>query len=197
MAAAANTTDRSDAGIDPQPPAAGTPPTLPASRVGQLASQGQAQNLLDVRTPGEYAAVHAQGAVLVPLDTLDVRAAWEARTAKDQPLYLLCKSGGRAGKARDRFLAAGIADVICVEGGTDAWERAGCPVERSGRTTISLERQVRIAAGALVLTGVVLGFIVHPALFGLCAFVGAGLMFAGITDWCGMGMLIARMPWNR
>jgi rhodanese-related sulfurtransferase len=178
-------------------PQATLPATLPPSEVAKRLAEGAARNLIDVRTPAEFSAVHAASAKLVPLDTLDPRSMSETRAAKDQPIYLLCKSGGRATKARDRFLAAGVQDVIVVEGGTEGWERAGCPVERSNRKTISLERQVRIAAGTLVLIGVALGFGVHPALFGLSAFVGAGLVFAGITDWCGMGMLLARMPWNR
>lgn len=85
---------------------------------------------------------------------------------------------------------------MSVEGGTLAWEGAGLPVVR-GRRVISLERQVRIAAGALVVAGVLLGWLVHPAFLGLSAFVGAGLVFAGVTDTCGMGLLLARMPWNR
>lgn len=174
-----------------------TPATMPPALVAQRLAEGNAQNLLDVRTPAEYASVHAKDARLIPLDSLDVKQAWEARPAKDQPIFVLCKSGGRAAKARDRFLAAGISDVICVEGGTDAWERAGCPVVRSDRKVISLERQVRIGAGTLVLAGVALGFLVHPGFFALSAFVGAGLVVAGITDWCGMGMMLARMPWNR
>jgi rhodanese-related sulfurtransferase len=84
-----------------------------------------------------------------------------------------------------------------VEGGTAGWIKAGLPVERRAVAGISLERQVRIAAGFLVLAGTALGFFWHPALLGLSAFVGAGLMFAGITDICGMAMLLARMPWNR
>jgi hypothetical protein len=86
--------------------------------------------------------------------------------------------------------------VVNVEGGTQACESSGVPVVR-GKKAISLERQVRIAAGSLVLTGVTLGWLVHPGFFGLSAFVGAGLVFAGITDTCGMGMLLARMPWNQ
>jgi hypothetical protein len=82
-----------------------------------------------------------------------------------------------------------------VEGGTIACENAGLPLAR-GTKVMSLERQVRIAAGSLVLTGIVLGWLVHPYLIGLSAFVGAGLVFAGVTDTCGMGMLLARMPWN-
>jgi rhodanese-related sulfurtransferase len=95
-----------------------------------------------------------------------------------------------------RLVAAGVANVVNIEGGTLAWEEAGLPVVR-GQKMMSLERQVRIAAGALVLIGVILGWLVDPTFAGLAAFVGAGLVFAGLTDTCGMGMLLARMPWNR
>jgi rhodanese-related sulfurtransferase len=156
-------------------------------------------DVIDVRTPAEFAEVHAQGARLVPLDGLDPRAVMAARNgaAAAEPLYVICKTGGRAAKACERFEAAGFPDVFSVEGGTAAWERAGLPVVRGACRVISLERQVRIGAGTLVLIGVALGWLVHPAFYGLAAFVGAGLVFAGVTDWCGMGMLLARMPWNR
>ena len=85
---------------------------------------------------------------------------------------------------------------VNVEGGTLAWEQAGLPVVR-GKKAMSLERQVRIAAGSLVVLGTALGAFVHPGFLGLSAFVGAGLVFAGVTDTCGMGMVLARMPWNR
>ena len=98
--------------------------------------------------------------------------------------------------AAKKFIDAGITNVVSVEGGTLAWEAAGLPVAR-GKKTISLERQVRIAAGFLVLTGAVLGYLVNPNFIGISAFVGAGLMFAGITDTCGMGMMLAKMPWNQ
>jgi hypothetical protein len=84
---------------------------------------------------------------------------------------------------------------VNVEGGTRAWVACGLPVTR-GKKAVSLERQVRITAGALVLLGVGLGF-VHPAFFGIAAFVGGGLLFSGLTDTCGMGLLLAQMPWNR
>ncbi len=113
-----------------------------------------------------------------------------------EPLYVICRSGGRGRQACEKFLQAGFSNVVNVEGGTTACVEAGLPVVR-GRKAISLERQVRIAAGSLVLLGAVLGWFVHPALVGLSAFVGAGLMFAGITDTCGMGMILARMPWNQ
>ena len=84
-----------------------------------------------------------------------------------------------------------------MTGGVAAWKAAGLPVEKDEHAPWSLERQVRVVAGALVVTGVVLGFWIHPGFFGLSAFVGAGLVFAGITDWCGMGLLLAKAPWNR
>jgi rhodanese-related sulfurtransferase len=113
-----------------------------------------------------------------------------------QPLYVICRSGNRARQACEKLIAAGYTNVVNVEGGTQAWEQAGLPLVR-GKQAISLERQVRIAAGSLVLSGALLGYFAHPYWIGLAAFVGAGLVFAGITDTCGMGMLLARMPWNQ
>jgi rhodanese-related sulfurtransferase len=155
-------------------------------------------DLIDVRTPVEYAEVHAEGARLIPLDKLDPRAVMAARNGSaGEPLYVICKSGARAAKAVEKFRAAGFDNVISVAGGTTAWADAGLPVVRGTSRIISLERQVRIGAGSLVVLSVLLGWLVHPALFGLAAFVGAGLVFAGVTDWCGMGLLLARMPWNQ
>jgi rhodanese-related sulfurtransferase len=149
--------------------------------------------LIDVRMPAEYREIHADGAVLAPLDGLDPQA-----VAKDpaRPIYLLCKSGARATQAAGKFKADGIEEVVVVDGGTIAWEQAGLPVVR-GKKTMSLERQVRIGAGLIVLTGLSLGWFVHPYLYGLSAFVGAGLVFAGITDLCGMSCVLSKMPWNR
>lgn len=151
------------------------------------------QPLVDVRMPSEYREIHADGATLIPLDGLDPKA-----VAQDprRPIYLICRTGARATTAAEQFQAAGIAEVVVVDGGTVAWEKAGLPVVR-GRKSVSLERQVRIAAGTLVLAGVALGWFVHRGFFGLSAFIGAGLVFAGITDWCGMGMALSKMPWNR
>jgi rhodanese-related sulfurtransferase len=153
--------------------------------------------LIDVRTPVEFREVHVEFARNVPLDRLDPAPILHARTAgPDEPLFVICRSGGRGRKACEKLLAAGLTNVVNVEGGTTACVEAGVPVVR-GRKAISLERQVRIAAGLLVLLGVLLGWLVHPVLFGLSAFVGAGLVFAGVTDFCGMGLLLARMPWNQ
>jgi rhodanese-related sulfurtransferase len=172
--------------------------TIPSREVCRLRQEGRPVEILDVRTPAEYAEVHAQGARSVPLDRLDPRALMSARgVPADEPLYVICKSGARAAKACERFHAAGFENVISIEGGTAAWEQAGFPVERGTRRVIPLERQVRIAAGSVVLLGEALGWLVHPAFHALSAIVGAGLMFAGITDWCGMGLLLAKMPWNQ
>jgi len=152
--------------------------------------------LVDVRTPAEFREVHAEGAQLVPLDVLDRPAVETARGANAGTVYLLCASGIRATKAAEKLKAAGLDDVVVVEGGTNAWAAAGLPVVR-GRKTISIERQVRIGAGSLVLIGAALGWHVHPGFYLLSAFVGGGLVFAGVTDLCGMAILLAKAPWNR
>jgi len=151
--------------------------------------------LLDVRTLAEFETAHIPGSISHPLDSLDpvrVSQLAEGRTA----CVLICRSGGRAARAAEALQAAGIFGLTVPEGGVSAWEASRREVRR-GRQTISLERQVRIGAGSLVLMGVVLGFVVHPGFFGLSGFVGAGLIFAGMTDWCGLGLLLAKMPWNR
>ena len=109
---------------------------------------------------------------------------------------MICKSGSRTAKACEALRKAGMDRVFVVEGGTDAWVSAGLPVVR-GENAISLERQVRIAAGTLVVIGVLLGALVNPWFYTISAFIGCGLVFSGVSNTCGMGMLIARMPWNR
>ena len=165
-------------------------------RLAELCKAGRI-DLSDVRTPVEFREVHVEHARNVPLDRLDPAAVVQGRNGRrDEPLYVICRSGSRGRQACEKFLAAGFPNVVNVEGGTLAWAECGLPVVR-GRKAISLERQVRIAAGLLVLLGALLGWLVHPAFAGLAAFVGAGLVFAGITDTCGMGLLLARMPWNQ
>lgn len=153
-------------------------------------------DLVDVRTPVEFREVHAEGARNVPLDSLDPqKIASERNGQSGDQLYLICRSGSRSGKAAQRLIDAGVSHVVSVEGGTQAWESAGLPVVR-GKKAISLERQVRIVAGSLVVIGAALGFFVHPYFIGLSAFIGTGLVFAGVTDTCGMGMMLAKAPWN-
>lgn len=163
----------------------------------RLTTSGNLLKLIDVRTPAEYAQVHAVGARSVPLDELDPTAVAVECGKSGDAIYVICQSGGRAAKACERLQEAGVARVYSIEGGTAAWERAGLPVERNGRNTISLERQVRISAGLLVLIGAILAWTVHPGFIAIDVFVGAGLVYAGVTDHCGMGLLLAKMPWNR
>ncbi|GAA5495164.1 inner membrane protein YgaP [Rubritalea halochordaticola] len=150
------------------------------------------EQVIDVRTPLEHREVHLPGAQHHPLDGLDAGAI----SGKEKSLYILCRSGKRAEQAQAQLRKAGVEGCQVIEGGILAWQEAGLPVEED-RSVMPLERQVRIAAGALVLLGAILGFLLNPAFYGLCAFVGAGLVFAGITNTCGMGMLIAKMPWNQ
>lgn len=171
--------------------------TVSPRQLAEFLAGGKGINLIDVRTPVEFREVHVESARNIPLDRLDPAALAQARGGRmDEPLYVLCRSGSRGRQACEQFLKAGFTNVVNVEGGTLACVDAGLSVVR-GKKAISLERQVRIAAGLLVLLGAVLGWLVDPAFVGLSAFVGAGLVFAGITDTCGMGMLLARLPWNQ
>lgn len=170
--------------------------TISPKQLHDLVQAGTPVELIDVRTPVEFQEVHVTFARNVPLDQLDAAQIAKRRDGSSGPLYVICRSGNRAKQACEKFLSAGAPNVVNVEGGTLAWDQAGLPVAR-GKKAISLERQVRIAAGSLVLVGSILGAFVSPYWIGLAAFVGAGLVFAGITDTCGMGMLLARMPWNQ
>jgi rhodanese-related sulfurtransferase len=149
--------------------------------------------LIDVRTPAEYESIHADGAVNHPMESLDVE---KILFSKDQELLVICQSGGRSMKVCQKLEAVGFEKVTNVEGGISAWQTAGLPVI-AGKKRLSLERQVRIAAGSLVVIGLAIRQFVHPVGFGLSAFIGAGLVFSGATNTCGMGMLIAKMPWNQ
>ena len=171
---------------------------ISTNQLHNLLSANPGLTVIDVRTPVEFAEVHVPQARNEPLNRLQPRELIGAGVvAQDQPVYLLCRTDGRARKAAEIFAAAGHRETFVVEGGTLAWIDAGLPVTRGTVTVISLERQVRIAAGSLVLIGVVLGCFVHRGFFGLAGFVGAGLVFAGITDFCGLGLLLARLPWNQ
>jgi rhodanese-related sulfurtransferase len=171
--------------------------TVGLSEIQGALARGERLQFLDVRTPGEFERGHAVGAQPMPLDQLNAETAASAHRSTDGNLYVICQSGARAAIACKRLGEAGITRVFSVEGGTEAWERYGLPVLRGTRSVISLERQVRIGAGLLVLLGLVLAWAFHPWFAAISAFVGAGLVLAGVTDYCGMGMLLGKMPWNR
>ncbi len=154
-----------------------------------------AANTVDLRTPAERGEEHIVGTRHLPLGAFS-GAKLEAlfTHSDDSPIYLLCQSGRRAEMALQQ--AQGDTRLHIIEGGLNALKQCGCPTRLGEGNAISLERQVRITAGLLVLTGVVLGALLNPMFYALSGFVGAGLTFAGITDTCAMGMLLARMPWN-
>ena len=170
-------------------------PVLTPTELARLLRDRPETRLLDVRTPGEYEAEHIAGAYNVPLDTLGEHGP-EIRAAVADPVVLVCRSGQRARKAEEALGAAGMTNLHVLEGGMTAWAGAGQPVRR-GAPRMSLERQVRIAAGALAATGGFLALFLHPLFALVPALVGSGLVFAGVTDTCAMGMLLARLPYNR
>jgi len=171
--------------------------TITPTRLIELSREGKKIDLIDVRTPVEFQEVHVDFARNVPLDQLDPQSLMQSRSGSpDELLYVVCRSGGRGKQACEKLAKAGYANVVNVEGGTLACVEAGLPVIR-GKKVMSLERQVRITAGSIVFIGTALGWFVHPLFFIVPAFIGAGLVFAGVTDTCGMGMVLARMPWNQ
>ncbi len=154
--------------------------------------------LLDVRSKAEHAKVHVAGVQLTPLGEIDADTfAHESGFVKDQPLYIFCASGKRANQAAAKLAQIGYSQCHVVQGGTEAWIKAGLPVNRETPNMVSLENQVRIVAGGIVLTGVLLTQFVNPVFVWLTGFVGIGLLISGFTEWCGMRMLISRMPWNQ
>lgn len=150
--------------------------------------------LIDIREPDEFARSHVRGALSHPLST------WEKahlRVDPDADVIFTCRSGMRTAGACDRLAARVKGDAFVLDGGLDAWAAAGFPVEQDANAPLEIMRQVQIAAGTLILIGIVMGFLLGPAWFGLAAFVGAGLAFAGITGFCGMARLLMLAPWNR
>ncbi|HMT08695.1 MAG TPA: rhodanese-like domain-containing protein [Pyrinomonadaceae bacterium] len=158
-----------------------------------LETGGECQ-VIDVREFSEFNSERIADAQLMPLSNFEKHA---DEIDHSKPVYLMCRSGNRATQAAEKLAAKGFTDIHVIQGGMTAWSGAELPVVKGESKVWSLERQVRFVAGLLVLTGVALGFFVTPYFFILSGFVGAGLTFAGATDWCGMGMLLARMPWNQ
>jgi rhodanese-related sulfurtransferase len=158
---------------------------------------GGGVDLIDVRTMMEFFEIHAVGALCAPLDTLNPRVIMESRGARaGEPLYIICRSGGRSQQACQVFEGAGYTNVVSIEGGTLEWVKAGLPVNRGRKKMMSLERQVRICAGLLTLFGSMLAIISLWFLI-LPAVVGTDLAVAGLRNRCGMGMILAKAPWNR
>lgn len=173
---------------------------IDAPRFATARQQGQVRFLVDVRSPAEFRTQHIAGARNVPLDqlapeTLATQLRQEGLQRGDE-LFLLCQGGQRARRAAEQLQHL-LPGVQVIDGGTQACVACGLPTEQATGGPISLQRQVQIVAGSLVLLGVTLGTWLHPGWYGLAAFVGAGLTFAGLSNTCALALLLARMPWNR
>lgn len=150
--------------------------------------------LVDVREPVEHAGESIAGARLIPLGELEKRL---GEIDRRLPVVVMCHAGSRGERARQTLEKLGISGVRNLAGGIEGWKSAGLPVDRPERKPFPLMRQVQIAIGTGVLTGVVLSRFVHPDFIYLSGFFGAGLIFAGSTGWCGLAILMSKMPWNR
>jgi len=163
----------------------------------RLLAEGGPVQVLDVRTPGEFAVAHVPGAKLIPLDDLDPAAFQRQRSSEETPVYVLCQTGGRARKAIDKLERAGVHGCVLVEGGTQGWMDAGLQVNRGKSNVLPLMRQVQITGGFISALGAVLALTANTLFAIIPLLIGSGLMFAGITGTCGMALLLAKMPWNR
>lgn len=153
--------------------------------------------LIDVRTAAEFEEVHAADAINIPLQGFNAEnVIARYRANSNESVFLICKMGGRSQKACDALAAAGFEQAVNVTGGTDAWMSAQLPVVRGTAQKFSIQRQVQILAGSIALVGGLLSFL-NPLWAILPAFIGAGLVFSGLTNTCGMGSMLATMPWNQ
>ena len=171
--------------------------TITPKELNDLLTEQPDLHLVDIRMPPEFREVHVAGASNIPFDRLSAQrlaSAFEGNGGSTT--YFICKAGKYSLKACEKARKLGLSEVVSVEGGTDACAIAGLSVER-GKKGVSLERQVRITAGLVILAGAVLAMTVHPYWVGVPAFIGAGLVYSGISDTCGMAAMLTRMPWNR
>jgi rhodanese-related sulfurtransferase len=151
-------------------------------------------HLIDIRETDEYAREHISGAVSIPLSRVEQA---DVKLEAGRTAVFHCKSGMRTEANCARLAARVDGDALILEGGLDAWKKAGLPVKDNAKAPLPMNRQVQITAGTLVLAGALIGTFVHPAGYALSGFIGAGLIFAGVSGWCGMANVLAAMPWNR
>ncbi len=159
-----------------------------------LAKSGDDFQFVDVREFPEYSASHIEGIELIPLGDLEQK---QGELDRSKPIVVICRSGNRAAKAKEKLQNSGFSDVRNVEGGMNAWKSAGYEVKKDENAVWDLERQVRFTAGLLVLAGVILSVFSSFYFIWLAGFIGAGLVFSAVTNTCGMGMVLARLPWNQ
>jgi rhodanese-related sulfurtransferase len=169
---------------------------IQARQFQQDLQSGKRMALIDVRTPVEHEEMHIAGSRLMPLDQLDAAAVKAAAAGHDR-CVLICRSGKRAEQAFEKLRAAGCENLAILDGGVTGWESAGLPLERSTRRHLPLMRQVQLIIGVLALTGSVLALAVDKNFAIIPAILGAGLTLAGSTGWCGLAILLSKMPWNK
>ncbi|MEO8647849.1 MAG: rhodanese-like domain-containing protein [Acidobacteriota bacterium] len=168
--------------------------TTTVQEINELISGGRECQVIDVREFSEFNTERIAEAQPMPLSNFEKHA---SEIDHSKPVYLMCRTGRRAADAAKRLQVKGFTDIHVVEGGMLEWAKSDLPVEKGDSQVWALERQVRFAAGLLVLIGVLLSVLVYPYFVWLAAFIGAGLIFAAVTDTCGMAMVLARMPWNK
>ncbi len=172
-----------------------TPARIDPSALAQRLAAGST-TVVDVRNPGEHAAAAIPGSQLLPLDQLDQDVDTLA-AGLSSPVTLVCRSGQRATQAHQRLTAAGATDLTVLDGGLNAWQAAGQPVDTTpGTAKWEMERQVRLAAGSLVLAGIIAS-LRWPAARFLSGGVGAGLTFAALSNTCAMSRVLLKLPYNR
>ncbi len=164
------------------------------NEINKLLVGGGECQVIDVREFSEFESERIANAKLVPLSIFEKHV---DEIDHSKPVYIICRSGNRAKQAAEKLVIKGFTDIHVIDGGMAAWVNADLPIVRGNSNIWSLERQVRFTAGLFVLTGVLLSVLISPYLILISAFVGAGLVFSALTDTCGMGMVLARMPWNR
>ena len=146
---------------------------------------------IDVRTPKEFRSMAVEGFENIPLNKLDSN-----KVNNYKNVFIICASGNRSVTAAKRLTESGLKDVYSISGGVTSWKRQGNPVIGSGKSVISIMRQVQIIVGIGVLSGIVGSFYSDPAWIGLSAFFGAGMLFSGLTGFCGMAIVLEKLPWN-
>lgn len=169
---------------------------IDATECARLLDENPDALVVDVRTPAEFREMHIPGAHSMPLDRLDPEQL-KSLAAADSACVVVCYSGKRSDQACQRLHQAGLGQAVSLEGGLERWERMELPLERSAKGGIAIIRQVQIVAGSMVFLGVILTVTVSPWWAILPGFFGAGLTFAGITGFCGLGLVLAKMPWNK
>ena len=157
-----------------------SPIAIQPRELHQLLREGRPGQLLDVRTPGEFAAAFGR-----------------ERADKRIPIYVFCQSGGRARRAIEKLERAGVSGCVLVTGGTQAWLDAGLPVNHGESHGLPLMRQIQITIVVISATGAALAIWVHPKFAFIPLITGCGLVFAGLTGFCGLALLLAKMPWNK